>query len=123
MLVLFKIIFLDSIDEEEDETLVELARVLANFMDFIGGKAYAVKLFKLLELLLILDEQSVRNEALITFKIILSHVNPKDYETDIMDLILRLGNSEYMNQRQSAINLIPVVFTFMSNNNKANLIK
>ena len=92
-------------------------------MDFIGGKAYAVKLFKLLELLLILDEQSVRNEALITFKIILSHVNPKDYEADIMDLILRLGNSEYMNQRQSAINLIPVVFTFMSNNNKANLIK
>ena len=115
--------FIDCIDEEEDETLIELARVLVSFLDFIGGKAQANKLFKILELLLILDEQSVRNEALITFKTILSQVNPADYEADLMDLINRLSSSEYINQRQSAINLIPVVFVHMSGNNKTNLVR
>lgn len=91
---------------------------MATFLEHIGGKLYAAKLFKILELLLILDEQSVRTEALITFKIILSLVNPSDYENDLVDLITRLANSEYANQRQSAINLISPVYKFLNSTNK-----
>ncbi len=54
---------IDSIDEEEDETLIELAKILSNFLDYIGGKQYIMKLFKLLEYLLVLDEVTVRNEV------------------------------------------------------------
>ena len=114
---------LDCIDEEEDETLVELARVLATFLEFIGGKTHASKLFKLLELLLVLDEYSMRNEALITFKSVLSQINPSEYEAELMDLLIRLSSSEYINQKQAAVNLIPAVFIFFGSNNKSNLIK
>ncbi len=113
----------ECIDEEEDETLVELARVLATFLDFIGGKAYASKLFKILELLLVLDELPVRKEAVMTFKSILSQLNPADFESELMDLITKLGSNEYMNQKQSAINLIPSIYLFVGINNKTTLVK
>ncbi len=76
-----------------------------------------------MELLLVLDEQAVRNEALITFKIILSQINPQDFEAELMDLILKLGKSEYMSQRQSAVNLIPAVYSKMNQINKSILIR
>jgi hypothetical protein len=92
-------------------------------LDFIGGKTHASKLLKILELLLVLDELPVRNEAVITFKAILSQLNPADFESELMDMILKLGGNEYMNQKQSAINLIPSVYLFVGSNNKALLIK
>ena len=55
---------IDSIDEEEDETLIELAKILSNFTEFIGGKQHIMKLFKVLEKLLILDELLVRHEVI-----------------------------------------------------------
>ena len=54
---------LDSIDEEEDDTLIELSKILSNFLEFIGGKQYIMYIFKVLEKLLILDEVPVRNEV------------------------------------------------------------
>lgn len=54
---------IDSIDEEEDETLIELAKILSNFLEYIGGKQYIMKLIKLLETLMVIDEVSVRNEV------------------------------------------------------------
>lgn len=59
---------LDSIDEEEDDILIELAKILSNFLDFIGGKQHILKIFKLLELLLVLDEAAVRNEVKFIYK-------------------------------------------------------
>ncbi len=103
--------------------MIELARVLANFLDYIGGKSHATKLFKILELLLILDETSVRNEALISIKTILSYVNPSDHEKDLIDLINRLNSSEYSNQKIAAINLTPTVFKYFNSGNKLALIK
>jgi hypothetical protein len=69
---------------------------------------------KVLELILILDEFAVRNEALISYKAILSQINPTDIESELIDLIVKLSTSEYMNQRSSAINLIPSIYKFLN---------
>jgi hypothetical protein len=82
------------------------------------GRTHAVKLFKILELLLILDELSVRNEALISFKIILSQVNPSEFENDLVEMLTRLALSDYANQKLSAINLIPSIFNSLSTSNR-----
>jgi hypothetical protein len=74
-------------------------------------------------LLLVLDELPVRNEAVITFKAILSQINPTEFESELMELILKLGGNEYMNQKQSAINLIPSVYLYVNSTNKSNLTK
>ena len=96
---------------------------MATLLDYIGGKLHAGKLLKLLEVLLVIDEISVRNEALITFKIILSQINPSDLETEIMDLINRLSSSEYIHQKQTAIPIIPLVLKGFNNNNRLSLTK
>jgi len=75
--------------------------------------------------LLTLDELSVRNEALISFKKILSQINPQDNDIEslLMDLITRLLRSEYIIQRNSAINLITPVYKFMNQEHKLILIR
>jgi hypothetical protein len=82
-----------------------------------------MKLLKILELILILDEVAVRNEALISYKIIISQINPADNESELMDLMFRLSSSEYMNQRLSAINLIPAIYKYLNFNNKLTIVK
>jgi hypothetical protein len=56
-------------------------------------------------------------------KIILSQVNPSDFEADLLDMINRLSASEYINQKQSAINLISIIYKNFNNVNKNVAIK
>lgn len=60
----------------------------------------------------------MRNEALITFKTILSQINPVEHETELIEMVNRLANSEYSNQKQSAIHLIPAIYKFLNTSNK-----
>jgi hypothetical protein len=114
---------LDSIDEEEDETLIELAKILSSFLECIGGKAHAIKILKILEILLVVDEQSVRNEALNSYKLILLQINPSDIEGEIIDLINRLLAKEYATHKIPAIDLIPTIYSYLSQSNKSIIVK
>jgi len=51
------------IEDEDEETLIELTKILPYLIDFIGGKSYSLLIFKLLEILLNLEEINVRNEV------------------------------------------------------------
>ena len=53
----------EMIDEEEDENLVELCRVMGTFLEQVGGKPYVLKLIKILEALLTFDEGPVQLEV------------------------------------------------------------
>ncbi len=50
-------------------------------------------------------------------------INPSELEQELMDLITRLAESEYSPQKQSAINLIPVIFKNVSKENKKTLLE
>ena len=62
------------IDEEEDEIIIELSKVLSNFIDCIGGKQYIKELFNLLEVIFTIDEPFVRKETINTIKLIVNQI-------------------------------------------------
>jgi hypothetical protein len=76
-----------------------------------------------LEILLILDEQSVRNEALNSYKLILLQINPVDIETEIFETIQRLLAKEYSSHKIPGINLIPAIYRYLSQSNKSAIVK
>ena len=103
--------------------MIELAQILSSFLEFIGGKSHSLKILKILEILLVLDEQSVRNEALNSYKLILLQINPSEIENDIFDLIQKLLGKEYSTHKIPAINLLPAIYPFLNQSNKSIVIK
>jgi serine/threonine-protein phosphatase 2A regulatory subunit A len=110
---------LELLDEEDEEGLVELAKVLSAFLDYIGGRQHAGHLFKILEMLLVVDDHFVRNEALISFKFILSQVSPSDHESELMELIKRLCKGDASCLQISGLHLISTLYTYFKNENRA----
>ena len=108
------------IDEEEDEIILELSKVLSNFIDCIGGKQYIKELFNLLEVILTIDEPFVINETINSIKLIVKQIGKvSEVENDLMSMINDLYTSEDINQKKSAMNLLIFLFKDLNENNKA----
>ena len=107
------------IDEEEDEIIIELAKVLSNFIDCIGGKQYIKELLNLIEIIFTIDDHFVRIEILNTIKSVIKQVGKvSEIEEDLMSIINNLYNSEDINQKKSAMNLLIFLFKDLNQNNK-----
>lgn len=107
------------IDEEEDEIIIELSKVLSNFIDCIGGKQYIKELFNLLEVILTIDEPFVRKETINSIEQIIKDIgNVNEIEEILMNMINNLYNSEDINQKISAMNLLIFLYKDLNNNNK-----
>ena len=107
------------IDEEEDEIIIELAKVLSNFIDCIGGKQYIKELFNLLEVILAIDEPFVIKETINSIKLIVKQIGKvSEVENDLISMINNLYASEDINQKKSAMNLLIFLFKDLNENNK-----
>ena len=107
------------IDEEEDEIIIELAKVLSNFIDCIGGKQYIKELLNLLEIILTIDDHFVRIEIMNTIKSVVKQIGKvSEIESDLISIINNLYNSEDINQKKSAMNLLIFLFKDLNANNK-----
>jgi serine/threonine-protein phosphatase 2A regulatory subunit A len=107
------------IDEEEDEIIIELAKVLSNFIDCIGGKQYIKELLNLLEVILTIDDHFVRIEILNTIKLVIKQIGKvSEIETDLIAIINNLYNSDDINQKKCAMNLLIFLYKDLNNNNK-----
>ena len=107
------------IDEEEDEIIIELAKVLSNFIDCIGGKQYIKELLNLLEAILTIDDHFVRIEILNTIKLVIKQIGKvSEIETDLIAIINNLYNSDDINQKKCAMNLLIFLYKDLNNNNK-----
>ena len=106
-------------NEEEDEVLIELAKVLSNFIDCIGGKQYIKDLLGLFEVILSIDEPTIRKEAINSLKETLKQIGSiKDIEKDLMEIINKFYIVDDINQKLSALNLIILVYKDLNENNK-----
>ena len=111
------------IDEEEGEIIIELSKVLSNFIDCIGGKQYIKELFNLLEVILTIDEPFVRKETINSIKLIVNQIGKvSEIENDLMSMINNLYISEDINQKKSAMNLLMFLFKDLNKNNKTTAI-
>jgi len=54
--------------DDEEEVLLALAEVLGSFLDYVGGPAHAVHVLKPLEKLCQVEETTVRDKVLQSFK-------------------------------------------------------
>ena len=106
-------------DEEENEVLIELSKVLSNFIDCIGGQKYIKDLFNLFEAILSVDEPIVRKEAISSLCEAIKQVNNlKDIENDLMEMIRNLNIGDNINQKLGSLNIIIFVYKELSDNNK-----
>ena len=107
------------IDEEEDEIIIDLAKVLSNFNDCIGGKQYIKELLNLLEIILTIDDHFVRIEIMNTIKSVVKQIGKvSEIESDLISIINNLYNSEDINQKKSAMNLLIFLFKDLNSTNK-----
>ena len=106
-------------NEEEDEVLIELAKILSNFLDCIGGKQNIKDLLGLFEVILSIDEPTIRKEAINSLKETIKQIGSIKYiEKDLMDIINKFYLVDDVNQKLSALNLIILVYKDLNDNNK-----
>ena len=110
------------IDEEEDEALVELAKILGNFIDCIGGINYIKELFNILEAILIVDDPNIRKETINSLKKTINQIEKIDFiENDIMEIIILLRRKiENINQKISSLHIILFIYLKLSEQNILN---
>ena len=106
-------------NEEEDEILIELTKILSNFLDCMGGIAYTSELLNLFGVLLSIDEPTIRKEAINSLKEVLNQIGGiNNIEKDLMEIINKFYWSDDVNQKLSAMNLIILLYNDLNDNNK-----
>jgi len=108
------------LEEEDDEYIIELCRSLSNMFDCIGGDSHVLNLINLLEKIMNIDENVIRNEVLIqlinykamkAIKNILSLAKISEISNELVEMIGKLSTHDNDNQKISAINIIPTVYS------------
>ena len=92
--------------DDEDEVLAAIATNLRHLLPHVGGPTHATHLLPPLELLLTVEETSVRNEACDTAKIIADALPESIYRAEYAAMVSRLAGKEWFTARMSAANLI-----------------
>ncbi len=92
--------------DDEDEVLAAIATNLRHLLPHVGGPAHASHLLPPLELLLTVEEASVRTEACATARIIADALPEPIYRTDYAAMVSRLAGKEWFTARMSAATLI-----------------
>ena len=106
-------------NEEEDEILIELTKILSNFLDCMGGVDYTSELLNLFGVLLSIDEPTIRKEAINSLKEVLNQIGGiNNIEKDLMEIINKFYWSDDVNQKLSAMNLIILLYNDLNENNK-----
>ncbi len=110
--------------DDEDEILVNLAEVLGNFTDLVGGPGHALILVRLLENLACAEETVVRDQAIESLKKVLGQAKIKEREAEFTELIKRLvNNQDTFTAKIAGAAIIPVCFPFMSAGTQQEIIK
>ena len=105
---------INCIDEEDDESLIELAKIYNKLLNCVGGKNYVKDIIPILEILLYCDDQSVRTETLNSFQDILKQINFSDIEKEIFEIAQKLANSTDINLKISSVDLISIIYKYLT---------
>lgn len=110
--------FLSDGVDDEDEVLEAIAASLGELIPFVGStpeKNYSASLLGPLELLLAVEENSVREKAAESAIKVANSLNADEYRTEFVGMIGRLATKEWFTARIAGCGLIPVAFGRMSN--------
>jgi serine/threonine-protein phosphatase 2A regulatory subunit A len=99
--------------DDEDEVLLAVATSLGRMVPAVGGSAQAQLLFRPLELLLAIEETTVRDAAAAAAQAILQQITDDDIDAldEYAALLERLAVKEWFTARISAAALLPTAFS------------
>ncbi|EEC44256.1 predicted protein [Phaeodactylum tricornutum CCAP 1055/1] len=103
--------FLSDAVDDEDEVLLAMAQALGRMIDLVGGPTHAESLFLPLELLLSVEETTVRQAAAESTLFIASQLSESDYQSCYAKMIARLATQEWFTARISAVGLLSQAYT------------
>ena len=92
--------------DDEDEVLAAIATNLRHLLPHVGGPDHAAHLLPPLELLLTVEETSVRGEACETATVLADALPESVYRTDYAAMVSRLAGKEWFTARMSAAHLV-----------------
>lgn len=95
----------DGIDDE-DEVLLAVANALGRMVDSVGGPEYAKLLLQPLELLLSIEELSVREAASESALAIAEQLPEASFKVEYAEMITRLATKEWFTARISAAGIL-----------------
>jgi serine/threonine-protein phosphatase 2A regulatory subunit A len=107
----------DGIDDEDD-VLLAVATSLGKMVEYVGGPEYARLLLHPLELLLTIEEISVRDAASESALFISEKINDDSFQSDYADMVARLATKEWFTARTSAARLISTAYPRLKVNPK-----
>lgn len=103
----------DGIDDD-DEVLVAIAKSLGNFVDHVGGPQFAETLLPTLELLLTVEESTVREAASASTKVIAASLPKAVIQGQYATMVASLATKEWFTARISAATLIASMYPHLS---------
>jgi serine/threonine-protein phosphatase 2A regulatory subunit A len=107
--------------DDDDEVLLALAESLGDFVDLIGGSAYAHLLLNPLEQLCHCEDSGIREKAVDSFRKIITKMDIKKNESAISGVIKKLVTGDHHSAKASAAIIIPIIFALVSPGNQAEL--
>lgn len=92
--------------DDEDEVLLALANSLGKLIPLVGGGSHAQSLLPPLELLLTVEENSVRDAAVASTLLVASALPQDAFGNEYVSMLSRLANKEWFTARISSAGLI-----------------
>jgi len=112
----------DGIDDE-DEVLVAIATSLGKLVDQVGGTDYAERLLVPLELLLTVEENTVRDAAAASTKIVAENLPSSVFKTRYASLLEDLASKEWFTARISAATLLASAYPGLTDDQQSSHLK
>eukprot|EP01017_Pseudomicrothorax_dubius_P017045 TRINITY_DN1934_c0_g1_i5.p1 TRINITY_DN1934_c0_g1~~TRINITY_DN1934_c0_g1_i5.p1 ORF type:complete len:499 (+),score=139.99 TRINITY_DN1934_c0_g1_i5:144-1640(+) len=100
--------------EDEDEVLAALADSIGDFVDLVGGPAYAVSLLPVIESLCYNEDTVVRDKTIEALKKILARLEARRAEAQIQAMVKKLCTGESYTAKSAATYIIPIVYQSLS---------
>ena len=101
--------YLNEFLDDEEEVLLAMAEIVPDLFDLVGGKNYAYLLLDILERLCAIEDSSVCNAAIKSFKLVLSKLDSSKLELLLLEQISRMSSSEWINSKLALASLLPVI--------------
>ncbi len=97
--------FLEETTDDDDEVLVVTAAKLGELVNYVGGREHVNCLLGPLELLAMIDEQSVRKATLLAVEAVANAMSDADLEKHYMPFVLKMATKEWYTARLTATGL------------------
>ena len=106
----------------EEEQLIQITFALQALVSYVGGPSYIKELMPLLNTMMLVDSKEIQEESLLVLASLCKMMSSEDVDSSIYPFFVDLASSEWFNYVQVAASMIPLIFSYISQEKKKSLI-